>query len=109
MSDISFDDFTKVELKVGTVVSAEEVEGSEKLIKVQVNLGEESNRQILAGIRKWYTPDDLIGKQVVVVSNLEPRKLMGMESQGMVLAVESKEGLALLTASEEIEPGKNVQ
>ncbi len=105
---VSFDDFSKVELKVGTVVSAEVVEGSEKLIKIKVDLGEEDPRQILAGIKQWYSPEDLVGKQVVVVANLEPRKLMGVESQGMILAVEGKDGLALLQPSQEVTPGTSV-
>ena len=61
---ISFDDFAKVELKVGTVLEAEEVEGSERLIKLMVELGEEKPRQILAGVKQWYAPEDFIGKQV---------------------------------------------
>lgn len=95
---ISFSDFEKVELKVGTILEAEEIEGSEKLLKFQVDLGEEKPRQILSGIKKWYKqslpspngkgkPASLIGKQVLIVTNLEPRMMMGLESQGMILAV----------------------
>lgn len=98
MSDlITIDDFAKVELKVAKVFEAEEVEGSEKLLKLKVSL-EEEERQILAGIKKSYSPADLIGKQIVIVANLQPRKLMGMESQGMVLAAHDAEGNNVLIA-----------
>ncbi|KKR80520.1 MAG: Methionine-tRNA ligase [Candidatus Daviesbacteria bacterium GW2011_GWA1_41_61] len=86
---INFDDFIKVELRVGTVLEAEEVEGSEKLIKLKVDLGEENPRQILAGIKQWYKLQALVGKQFVFVTNLEPRTMMGFQSQGMILAADS--------------------
>ncbi len=85
---ITIDDFAKVELRVGTVLEAEEVPGSEKLIKQIVDFGELGKRQILSGIRKWYKPSQLIGKQFVYCVNLEPRMMMGIESQGMILAAE---------------------
>lgn len=87
---INFDDFVKVELRVGIVLEAEEVPGSEKLIKQIVDFGEFGKRQILSGIKKWYKPSQLIGKQFVYVVNLEPRKMMGLESQGMILATDTK-------------------
>ncbi len=83
---ITFEDFAKVELRVGTVLEAEEVPGSEKLIKQIVDFGEEGTRQVLSGIKQWYKPSQLVGKQFVYVTNLEPRKMMGLESQGMILA-----------------------
>lgn len=86
---ISFDDFTKIELRIGTVIEAEEVPGSEKLIKQIVDFGDEK-RQILSGIKKWYKPSDLVGKQFVYVTNLEPRMMMGLESQGMILATDTE-------------------
>lgn len=87
---ISFDDFAKVELRVGTILEAEEVEGSEKLIKQIVDFGELGKRQILSGIKQWYKPSQLVGKQFVYVVNLEPRKMMGLESEGMILATDTK-------------------
>ncbi len=102
---ISFDDFSKIELRVGTVLEAEEVEGSEKLIKLKVDLGEEAPRQILAGVKQWYEPEDLLGKQVVVIVNLEPRVMMGLESQGMMLAADSPDGPLFLTVPKEVPPG----
>ncbi|MCL4366230.1 methionine--tRNA ligase subunit beta [Patescibacteria group bacterium] len=96
---ITYDDFVKVELKVGTVLEAESIEESEKLIKLKVDLGESEPRQILAGVKQWYKPEDLIGKQVVVVANLEPRMIMGLESQGMLLAADGKKPVFLKPSS----------
>lgn len=83
---ISFEDFAQLELKTGTILEAQEVEGSQKLIRCMVDLGEEKPRQIMAGVKQWYKPENLIGKQVVIVANLQPRMMMGLESQGMMLA-----------------------
>ncbi|MBI3109520.1 methionine--tRNA ligase subunit beta [Candidatus Daviesbacteria bacterium] len=94
---ISFEDFAKLELKVGTVLEAEEVEGSEKLIKLIVDLGEDNSRQVLAGVKQWYKPKDFVGKQVVLVANLEPKMMMGLESQGMMLAADTADGPVFLT------------
>ena len=92
---ISIADFAKVQLRVGRVFEAEPVEGSDKLLKLQVVIGEE-RRQIVAGIRKNYSPEDLIGRQVIVCVNLKPAKLRGVESQGMLLAATDAEGGAIL-------------
>ena len=92
---ITIDDFAKVQLRVGRVFEAEPLEGSDKLLKLQVHIGEEK-RQIVAGIRANYTPEDLIGRQVVVVYNLKPAKLRGTESQGMLLAATDENGGAIL-------------
>lgn len=92
---ISIEDFAKVQFKIARVVEAEPVEGADKLLKLQVVIGEE-RRQIVAGIRKNYTPEDLIGRQVVVVANLKPAKLRGIESQGMLLAAVGSDGGAIL-------------
>src|SRR2546428_812326 len=82
---ISIDDFTKVEMRVGQVKSAERVAGADKLLKVMVDVGEEV-RQIVAGIATAYQPEQLVGRKVVVVVNLQPRKLRGVESNGMIVA-----------------------
>jgi len=104
------DEFQKVDLRVGTVLEAERVDGSEKLLKLKVDLGEEAGpRQILSGIAKWYAPEDMAGKQVVVVANLEPRMMMGFESNGMLLAAHGTDGSAvLLTALSEVPGGAKV-
>ncbi len=85
---ISIDDFAKVDLRVGTIVSADDLEESNKLIKLVVDIGIEK-RQIIAGIKKAYKVEDLVGKQVVVIVNLEPKNLAGYESKGMLLAASS--------------------
>ena len=103
----NFDDFKKLEIKIGTILSAELVEGSEKLLKLEVDLGEEK-RQILSGIAKFYKPEDLIGKQVPVLANLEPKQMMGLESQGMILAAGLDEKIALLHPDTEVPAGSNI-
>ncbi len=93
--EITIDEFAKVQLKVGRVLEAEPLEGADKLLKLQVVIGTEQ-RQIVAGIRKNYSPEDLIGRQVIVVANLKAAKLRGVESQGMLLAAVDAEGGAIL-------------
>lgn len=106
---ISIEDFQKVQLKVAKILQAERVPKSNKLLKLQVELGSEQ-RQIVAGIGKKYAPEDVVGKTIVVVANLKPAKLMGVESQGMVLAAGGKDVLGLVTlGEEEIEPGTQVR
>jgi methionyl-tRNA synthetase len=101
---ISINDFAKVKLKVGKVIEAQRVEGSNKLVKLQVDTGEK--RQIVAGIGKTYAPEDLNGKSIVVVTNLKPAKLMGVESQGMLLAATDSEGvLSILTPEKNVKQG----
>ena len=98
MDEISFDDFCKVDMRVGTIVSAERVPKSNKLLKLQVNFGEAGARQIVAGIGLNFEPENLINTQVTAVLNLAPRKLMGVESHGMILATHSEDKLYLLSA-----------
>jgi methionyl-tRNA synthetase len=98
----------KVDLRVGKIASAERVVKSDKLVKLQVDLGTET-RQVVAGIGKSYTPEELIGKSVVIVANLKPAKLMGIESQGMLLAASSGDGLAVATFDRDTKPGNKVK
>ena len=88
---ITIDDFAKVELRVGVVKSAERIQGADKLLKVLVDIGDEV-RQVLAGIATAYAPEDLVGRKVVVVTNLAPRKMRGLESNGMLLAASAGRG-----------------
>ncbi len=105
---IAIGDFARVELKIGKVLSAERVKKSDKLIKLQVNTGEE--RQIVAGIGKAYTPEDLVGKKIVVVTNLQPAKLMGVESHGMVLAATGSDGVpVILMPEKDVEEGAKIK
>jgi methionyl-tRNA synthetase len=105
---ITIDDFKKVSLRVGKILAAERVPKSTKLLKLQVDIGAEQ-RQVVAGIGTKYAPEDLVGKRVVVVANLKPAKLMGVESQGMVLAAGEEEVSALLTTIEDVAPGSKIK
>lgn len=160
---VTIDDFAKLEFKVGTIISAEEIDGSDRLLKLQVDFGphvipseerveeslnkEENDlsasvemtaetseivrneddtvevtdavapveeatneiRQILSGIKQWYKPEDLVGKQFVFITNLAPRKMMGLESQGMIMAAEGEEKPIPLTVSEKVPNGSKIR
>ncbi|MGC9384326.1 MAG: methionine--tRNA ligase [Kosmotogaceae bacterium] len=106
--EINIEDFSKVELVVGKIIEAEKIEKSNKLIKIIVDLGEKGKRQVVAGIAKHYDENDLIGKKVVVVTNLKPVKLMGEESRGMVLAARDDSQLSLLTLDKDASPGSKI-
>lgn len=106
---IDIDYFAKVKLRVARIESAEPVPKSSKLLKLQVDLGTEGKRQILAGIGKQFAPENLIGKQIVIVANLKPAKLMGLESQGMLLAAGDDVPLALLHPGSEVALGSRVR
>jgi len=153
---ITIDDFAKIQLKVGTIISAEELEGSDKLLKLQVDFGtvvpegatvhtvipseveesldgnvsEESEiasehsevsqtsssrnddhdiRQVLSGIKQWYKPEDLVDKQFVFVTNLAPRKMMGLESEAMIMAAQGDDKPIPLTVSEKVPNGANIR
>jgi len=101
---IGIEDFLKVDLRVAKVLSAERVEGSEKLLKLKVSLGEEE-RTIVAGIAKYYSPEELVGKKIVIVANLQPRKIFGITSQGMLLAASDGENLSLVVPEREVKDG----
>ncbi|HKC92976.1 MAG TPA: methionine--tRNA ligase [Nitrospira sp.] len=107
-AQITIDEFQKIQFKTAKVLSAERVPKSEKLIKLQVSIGTEQ-RQIVAGIGKKYEPESLIGKTIVIVANLKPAKLMGIESQGMVLAAGDSQVRGLVTILEEVDPGTKVK
>ena len=106
--EIVFDDFMKLDLRVGTILEAEKVEKSNKLLKFLVDTGNDK-RTILSGIAKHYSPEEMVGKQVTIVANLAPRKMMGTESQGMILMAEDSEGnLRLIEPNEAVNPGSTV-
>lgn len=108
VSLITIQDFANVQLKIATITAAERVEGTTKLLKLQIDLGSEQ-RQIVAGIAQHYTPEELVGKQICVVANLQPAKLRGIESQGMLLAASDDTTLAILTPLKPIAPGSRVK
>jgi methionyl-tRNA synthetase len=107
---ITIEEFQKIELRVATILSAERVPGTEKLLKLQIDLGSE-HRQLVAGIAKHYTPEELIGKQIVVVTNLQPAVIRGIESQGMLLAASTDDSsqLALVTLQRPVPNGCRVK
>ena len=107
---ISFDQFKQIELRVVKIIAADRVAGSDKLLCLRVSLGEgEEERQIIAGIGKQYVPTILVGRQIIMVANLEPRILMGLESQGMLLAVDSADGPVLLQPDQDVAPGSTIK
>lgn len=104
---INFADFQKVHMRVAQIREAERVENSDKLLKLKVTIGGEE-RQVVAGIGKAYKPEDLVAKEIIVVTNLEPRKLMGLESQAMLLAASSGDHPVLLMPDKEVAPGSKI-
>jgi methionine--tRNA ligase beta chain len=112
---ISIDDFKKVEIRAGKIISAERVEGSEKLLKLSVDFGEENTRQVISGIAKYVSIEELVDITCAFVTNLEPRSLMGLESQAMIMAFsgklpssETENFFSLLKLPENIPPGSIV-
>jgi len=106
--EIGFDDFAKIDLKIGTIVSAEKVEKADKLLKLQIDIGFET-RTIVSGIALHFTPEEIVGKQVTVVTNLAPRKMRGIESNGMILMAEDKSGkLHFINPESKIDEGSGV-
>ena len=101
-SEITIDDFVKVQFRIADITHAVKIEGAKKLLRLEVQLGDEK-RQIVSGIADSYTPEELIGMQIVVVYNLKPAKLRGVESQGMLLAATDEDGKAIL-----LQPAKRV-
>ena len=104
---ITFDDFIKLDIRIGTVIEAEKVPNSSKLLKLIIDFGD-FKRQILAGIGTKYSPEDLQGKQIPVIVNLAPRKMAGLESQGMIMAVGDNDVEALLFPTEAVKSGSSV-
>lgn len=105
---ISIDDFSKLDIRIGTILEAVQIPKSDKLLKLQIDLGENKPRQIISGISKSYTPDELIGTQVCVLANLKPAKMMGEMSEGMILASKDETGLSLLRIEKAKKNGSKV-
>ncbi|OHE55312.1 MAG: methionine--tRNA ligase subunit beta [Thermodesulfovibrio sp. RBG_19FT_COMBO_42_12] len=105
---ITFDDFKKLDIRIGRVLSAEKVKGTDKLMKLEIDLGAEK-RQLVAGIADMYEPDSLIGKEVPVLVNLEARSIRGIESQGMILATDVDGKPILLHPDKEVPPGSVIR
>jgi methionyl-tRNA synthetase len=108
---ITIDDFTKIDIRVGTIIDCIAVEGSNKLLKETVDFGEEiGTKIILSGIRKWYNPESLIGKQGIFIINLPSRKMMGLyDSEGMIMVAEEKDKLTILKPSKKMPNGSRIR
>ncbi|MDO8583081.1 MAG: methionine--tRNA ligase subunit beta [bacterium] len=104
----TFEDFKKLEIRIGKILTAEKVENADRLLKLEVDFGE-FKRQIVSGIAEFYTPEDLIGKECPFIVNLEPRMFMGVESQGMLMAAGIENGIALLHPDKGIPPGSPIK
>ncbi len=104
MNTITFEEFKKLDIRIGRILSAEKVKGTDKLMKLEVDIGYEK-RQIVAGIAEFFDPEQLVGKQVPVLLNLESRRIKGIESQGMILAVDVDGKPILLLPEQEVPPG----
>jgi methionyl-tRNA synthetase len=106
--EVTIDDFSKLDIRVGKVLTAEKMEKSDKLLKLTIDTGVDT-RTVLSGIAKHYSPEEMVGKQVTLIANLAPRKMMGIESQGMVLMAEDANGkLRLLQPDDVVDPGSVV-
>lgn len=106
---ISYDDFMKVDLRVAEVLDADPVEDTDKLLKLVVDAGENEPRQVVAGLAEEFSPRELIGRTVVLVANLEPATIRGVESQGMILAAGGEKPLALIVPDRDVKPGERVR
>jgi len=108
-NEIQYEDFTKLDLRVAKIIAAEEIEGADKLLKITLDVGEEiGERTVAAGIKEWYSPENLVGKTVAYLANLAPRKLRGVVSQGMIIAAGS-EVAVLLKPDRDIVPGEIIR
>ncbi len=108
MDTVTFEEFKKVEIRIGKILSAEKVENADKLLKLQIDFGAEiGERQIVSGIAQYYQPDELVGKKLPFIVNLEPRKFRGVESQGMLMAVAGEEPVLLFPA-EDVKEGSEI-
>ena len=105
---ITLEDFQKIDLRIGKILKAERIENSDKLIKLEIDIGE-NKRTIVAGIGKKYQPEELIGQLIVVVANLEPKEIRGVKSEGMLLAVDSENGPVLIVPLEQVYVGTKVR
>ena len=109
MEEISYDEFQKLDLRIGKILEAEQIQGSSKLIKLVVDFGAEK-RQAVAGISQWYSPEELIGKKFMFILNLQKRKLMGVESQCMIFAAEGSKGnVVLMQPEKDVEEGSKIR
>ena len=101
---VGIEDFLRLDLRLARVLKAEKIEGSEKLLKLELSLGDEE-RTVVAGIAKLYSPEELVGKKILMIANLKPRKIFGIESQGMILALSDGESVSLIVPDRDVKEG----
>ena len=109
MTNISYDDFSKLDLRVAKIIGTEPIEGKSRIIKGRIDLGNDDHRDVIIGGAQYYNPDDLLGKIVVIVSNLEPKKMAGVESNAMLLAADVDDKPFWLTVNEEVPLGSPIK
>ncbi len=106
---IGYEDFAKLDIRIGTVLAVEKIENADKLLKCTIDFGEIGTRTIVSGIAEWKTPDDLVGRQLPYIVNLAPRMLRGVESQGMLIAASDESGVALILPEREVPKGTKLK
>ena len=109
MQKISFEEFSKIDLRVGKIVDAEKIPGSKSLLKLTIDIGAESPKTAVAGIAEYYKPEDLLDREIVVVTNLEPKKIFGVESEVMILAAQHGDKVVFIGPEKPIEPGSKIR
>jgi len=109
MSNVSYDDFAKLDIRIAKVIAAEPIEGKSKIIKGKIDLGNDDQRDVIIGGAQYYQPDDIVGKIVVVIANLEPKKMAGVESNAMLLAADVEDKPFWLTVNEDVPLGSPIK
>lgn len=109
MSNISYDDFTKLDIRVAKIIATEPIEGKSRIIKGRIDLGNDDQRDVIIGGAQYYKPEDIMGKTVIVVANLEPKKMAGVESNAMLLAADVDDKPYWLTVNEEVPLGSPIK
>jgi len=109
MSNISYDDFTKLDIRVAKIISTEPIEGKSKIIKGKIDLGNDDKRDVIIGGAQYYRPEDIVGNIVIVVANLEPKKMAGIESNAMLLAADVDDKPYWLTVNEDVPLGSSIK
>lgn len=110
LETITYDDFAKLDMRIGEVLSVDGIKGSEKLLALQVDLGEDYGEvEILAGVAKWYTAEDLVGKKFIFLANLTPRAMMGKTSNGMMFAADGEEKPILIPVDQNLASGSSIR
>ena len=109
MTTVSYDDFTKLDLRVAKIISTESIEGKSRIIKGRIDLGGDDQRDVIIGGAQYFQPDDLIGKIVIVLANLEPKTMAGVESNAMLLAADVDDKPYWLTVAEDVELGSPIK